>query len=267
MCGDDPRHLWLSQRGPRGHPVCLARVYDGAWPSWQCAWCDRSTAGSRARENCASVRHQERESAMRWMLGGVLGALLLGMSAVADPGPYKQRLTQALGLMQQEAWQQALEAVGELEKKAALTPELARLWFIRGTLAQKLQDPDTARQAFERVWQGYPPLADYAAWEMVQYDAAHDLLSALQKLVITLAERYPFSRLLPESQLLLARTQHRLGQSATARATLERLLGDTTEYPIRSEMMTFLSQVYEDQGELVLAAQTLQRLGESYPRD
>ena len=111
-----------------------------------------------------------------------------------------------------------MEAIGELDRKAALTPELARLWFVRGTLAHKLQDPDTARQAFERVWQGYPPLADYAAWEMVQYDAARDLLPTLQKTVTTLAERYPFSRLLPESRLVLARTQHRLGQSAPARA-------------------------------------------------
>src|SRR5262249_19047554 len=251
----------------RSHPVCLARIYDGAGPSWQCAWCDRSTAGGSARENCASVRHQERESAMRWMLGGVLGALLLGRSAGADPGPYEQRLTQALGFMQQGAWQQALEAVGELEKKATLTPELARLWFIRGTLAQKLQDPDTARQAFERVWQGYPPLADYAAWEMVQYDAAHDLLPTLQKTITTLAERYPFSRLLPESRLVLAHTQHRLGQSAPARATLERLVRDTAEQSIHAEAMAFLGQVYEDRGEFDLAAQILQRLGETHPRD
>ena len=204
---------------------------------------------------------------MRWMLGVVLGALLLGISAIADPGPYEQRLTQALGFMQQEAWQQAIEAVGELERKAALTPELARLWFVRGTLAQKLQDPDTARQAFERVWQGYPPLADYAAWEMVQYDAAHDLLPALQKTITTLAERYPFSRLLPESRLVLARTQHRLGQSAPARATLERLVRDTAEQSIQAEAMAFLGQVYEDRGEFDLAAQILQRLGETHPRD
>ena len=208
---------------------------------------------------------------MRWMSGVVwLGVLLwigLGMRAVADPGPYEQRLTQALGFMQQGAWQQAMEAIGELERKAALTPELARLWFVRGTLAQKLQDPDTARQAFERVWQGYPPLADYAAWEMVQYDAAHDLLPTLQKTVTTLAERYPFSRLLPESRLALARTQHRLGQSAPARATLERLVRDTAEQSIHAEAMVFLGQVYEDRGEFDLAAQILQRLGETHPRD
>jgi soluble lytic murein transglycosylase len=169
--------------------------------------------------------------------------------------------------MQQGSWQQAMEAIGELETKAALTPELARLWFVRGILAQKLQDADTAQQAFERVWQGYPPLADYAAWEMVQYDAAHDLLPALQKTITTLAERYPFSRLLPESRLLLARTQHRLGQSAPARAMLERLVRDSAEQAIHAEVMAFLGQVYEDRGEFDLAAQIWQRLGETHPRD
>ena len=208
---------------------------------------------------------------MRRMPGVVLGAVLLwvmlDVSVLVDPASYEPRLTQALELMQQGAWQQAVEAVGELERKAALSPELARLWFVRGTLAQKLQDPDAARQAFERVWQGYPPLADYAAWEMVQYDAVHDLLPALQKTVTTLAERYPFSRLLPESRLMLARTQHRLGQSAPARATLERLVRDTAEQSIHAEVMAFLGQVYEDRSEFDLAAQILQRLGETHPRD
>jgi soluble lytic murein transglycosylase len=208
---------------------------------------------------------------MRWMPGVVLGAMLLWMmldvSRLVDPASYEQRLTQALGFMQQGAWQQAMAAIGELERKTALTPELARLWFVRGTIAQKLQDPETARQAFERVWQGYPPLADYAAWEMVQYDAAHDLLPTLQKTVTTLTERYPFSRLLPESRLVLARTQHRLGQSAPARATLERLVRDTAEQSGHAEAMAFLGQVYEDRGELDLAAQILQSLGETHPRD
>jgi len=197
---------------------------------------------------------------------GILLGLLFGCGT-AQMVPYEQRLAQTLGLMQQGAWQQAMEAIGELQGGSSMPPALGRLWFVRGTLAQKLLNPELAQQAFERVWQGYPPLADYAAWEMAQYDATHDLLPALQKLVITLAERYPFSRLLPESQLLLARTQHRLGQAATARATLERLLGDTAEHPLRPDMMAFLGQVYEDLGELALAAQTLQRLGESYPRD
>ena len=208
---------------------------------------------------------------MRW-LPGVIGMsmvlwLSLEMPTAADPVPYAQRLAQALGFMQQGAWQQAMEAVGELHRKAPLTPELARLWFVRGILAQKLQDPDTAQQAFERVWKGYPPLADYAAWEMVQYDAARDFLPTLQKTVTALVERYPFSRLLPESQLVLARAQHRSGQSAAARATLERLVRDAAEAPVHAEAMAFLGRVYEERGEFDLAAQSWRRLGETHPRD
>ena len=101
---------------------------------------------------------------MRRMPRVVLGAMLLwtmlDVSTLVDPASYEQRLTQALGFMQQGAWQQAMAAIGELDRKAALTPEWARLWFVRGILAQKLQDPETARQAFERVWKDYPPLAD-----------------------------------------------------------------------------------------------------------
>jgi soluble lytic murein transglycosylase len=191
----------------------------------------------------------------------------LEMGAAAAPVSYEQRLAQALGFMQQGAWQQAMEAVGELHQKAALTPELARLWFVRGILAQKLQELDTARQAFERVWQGYPPLADYAAWEMVQYDAARDFLPTLQKTVTALVERYPFSRLLPESQLVLARAQYRSGQSAAARAILERLVRNAAEAPVHAEAMAFLGRVYEERGEFDLAAQNWRRLGETHPRD
>ena len=212
---------------------------------------------------------------MGWIYRDAWVGILLWMSlvlhAVAETVPHEQRLAQALGFMQHEAWQQALEAIGELDNRGTMMPTLARLWFVRGMLVQKLRDPDTARQAFERVWQGYPPLADYAAWEMVQYDAARNRLPSLQKTVTALAERYPFSHLLPESQLMLARTQHQLGQLAPARVTLERLLRDTTDYPVdhpvRPEAMAFLGQVYEDCAELALAAQTLWRLGESYPRD
>src|SRR5262245_48859100 len=224
-CMDSP----VMSLGPQAH--------DGRWCSGRL--CQRKQA--------------EWESVMRW-LPGVIGAGMvlwmgLEMGVAADPVPYEQRLAQALGFMQQGAWQQAVEAIGELPRKAALTPELARLWFVRGVLAQKLQDPDTAQQAFERVWQGYPPLADYAAWEMVQYDAARDFLPTLQKTVTTLVERYPFSRLLPESQLVLARAQHRSGQSAAARATLERLVRAAAEAPVHAEAMALLGRVYEERGE------------------
>src|SRR5262249_10064210 len=250
-----------------GRPKPCADTADQNGPSVAPERGSRSAGATRGR---AWEMERLRVSGRWWAQGMVWAGILLGLlfgCGTAQMVPYEQRLEQTLGLMQQGAWQQAMEAIGELQGGSAMPPALGRLWFVRGTLAQKLLNPELARQAFERVWQGYPPLADYAAWEMAQYDAAHDLLPALQKLVITLAERYPFSRLLPESQLLLARTQHRLGQSATARATLERLLGATAEHPLRPDMMTLLGQVYEAPGELALAAQTLQRLGESYPRD
>ena len=78
---------------------------------------------------------------MRWLPGVIGMSMVLWLSleipTAADPVPYAQRLAQALGFMQQGAWQQAMEAVGELHRKATLTPELARLWFVRGILAQK----------------------------------------------------------------------------------------------------------------------------------
>lgn len=188
-------------------------------------------------------------------------------ATLAETLALEQRLSQALGLMQQGTWQQALEVIGELPGSAPLPPVAGRLWYLRGVLAQKLLDSGAARQAFERVWHHYPPLADYAAWEMLQDDAAHDLLASVQKLLATLTERYPFSRFLPESQIVLARTQYRLGQTAPARATLERLLKDGAEHPARPEALALLAQIYEERGEIPAALQTLQRLGEMYPRE
>jgi soluble lytic murein transglycosylase len=207
---------------------------------------------------------------MAWLTGAIATIMLLGVlqqsSRAAETVPYEQRLGPALALMQQGAWQQAVETLGELAD-GPLTPALARLWFVRGTLAQKLLEPEIARQAFSRVWQGYPPLADYAAWALVQAEAAQDLFPALQKTVAALAERYPLSRWLPESQLVLARAQHRLGQAVLARATLERILREAPEHPIVPEALALLAQVHEEHGEVDLAIQTLRRLGETYPRD
>ncbi|MBM3223649.1 MAG: tetratricopeptide repeat protein, partial [Candidatus Tectomicrobia bacterium] len=221
----------------------------------------------KGRVSCPGTEEQVMKRLLQSLSVGLLVWLSLGQSAAAEPVPYAQRLGHVLELMQQGNWPQALEALGPLEEGGSLPPPLGRLWFVRGTLAQKLQDPETARQAFTRVWQGYAPLADYAAWELIQHDAARDLLPTVQKTVTALAERYPFSRLLPESQLVLARTQHRLGQSAPARATLERLLRDAAGHSIEPEALALLAQVYEDRGELGLALQTFRRLGESFPRE
>lgn len=176
---------------------------------------------------------------------------------------YTQRLQHALTLMQQGAWAQALGTIGELERPRLAAPALGRLWFLRGTLAQKLHDMATALEAFTQVWHTYPPLADYAAWEMARLYAEHDRLAELQRTVGELGKHYPLSLLLFDSQVLLARTQQRFGLLAAARGTLEHALQTTTTPPA----LAMLAQIYENSGELALAAQTWQRLGESHPQD
>ena len=211
---------------------------------------------------------------MRRTVYGVLGGLVFFGCLVVLPGrdtisaaAYEQRLQQAVLLLQQGAWLDAVQSIGPLPETGAVTPALARLWYVRATLAQKLQDAETAQQYFRLVWHGYAPLADYAAWEVGQYAAARDQVSALQETVATLARRYPFSRLLLDSQLLLARTLYRLGQPDQARVLLEQALQATPEHPTRPAALAFLGQLYEESGAYGLAFQTLQRLGESYPRD
>ena len=70
---------------------------------------------------------------MRWVQGVVWAGILLwvslGPGVAAETVPDTPRLVQALGFMQQGAWQQAVEAIGELDGRAALTPGLARLCF------------------------------------------------------------------------------------------------------------------------------------------
>lgn len=206
-----------------------------------------------------------RRRALIWVL--LLGFCWSGTGQAISPEVYEQRLQQVLPLTQQGAWQQAVEAMGTLEDTTPAPPALGRLWFLRATAAQKLQDVETAQHAFTQVWQSYAPLADYAAREMALYYAAKDLLPALQQLSTALAERYPWSRLVPENQLLLARVQKRLGQGSAARPVLERFLQMYPEHASRPEALGLLAQVYEDLGEWLLAAQTLQRLGEAHPRD
>ena len=147
-----------------------------------------------------------------------------------------------------------------------MTPTVGRLWFLRARLAQHLQDAPTAVQAFTQVWRTYPPLADYAAWELAHYDAAQDRLPALQETVRAMAEHYPFSRLVPDGQLLVARTQHRLGQVPQAQATLEHLLETAGDAPARPEALLFLGQIYEETGDVRRAFQTFQQFGASFPR-
>ena len=186
-----------------------------------------------------------------------------------QPAPilsYEKRLQKALELTQQNKWPQAIQIIGTLESASPATPTVGRLWFLRAMLAQKLQDAPTAVHAFTQVWHTYPPLADYAAWELARFYAAEGRIPELQETIMALAEQYPFSRLGPDGQFLLAHTQHRLAHVPEAQATLEQLLKTYAEYPARPEVLAFLGQIYEDTGDLLRAFQTLQQLGESYPR-
>jgi TolA-binding protein len=177
----------------------------------------------------------------------------------------EERLRQALLLKQAGQWQQALQAIGTLEHPQDVSPPLGRLLFLRATLALQLHDPEAAMQDFARILQTYPPLADYAGWEMVQYFATQDRLLPLQETVAVLATHYPWSLMLPDSHLLLAKTQMRLGLTTQAQATLEHFLQTYTTHRLTPEVLFLLGQIYADTEKLALAAQTLQRLGESYP--
>jgi tetratricopeptide (TPR) repeat protein len=105
---------------------------------------------------------------------------------------YEKRLQKALELTQQNKWPQAIQSIGTLYSAAPVTPTVGRLWFLRATLAQKLQDAPTAVHAFTQVWHTYPPLADYAAWEIAQIYAAEGRIPELQETIMALAEQYPF---------------------------------------------------------------------------
>jgi soluble lytic murein transglycosylase len=193
-------------------------------------------------------------------------ALLMGLTYGKSLAQSNQeRLRQALLLQQAGQWQQALQVIGTLESPQDVSPLLGRLLFLRATLALQLHGPEAAIQDFARILQTYPPLADYAGWEMVQYFAAQDRLLPLQETIAVLATRYPFSLMLPDSHLLLAKTQMRLGLTVQAQATLEHCLQTYATHRLTPEVLFLLGQIYADTGKLAVAAQTLQRLGESYP--
>jgi TolA-binding protein len=179
--------------------------------------------------------------------------------------PYDERLRQALALQQARQWQQALQVIGNLDMPDVPTPALARLYFLRATLALSLSTPETAIPDLQYVLQTYPPLADYAGWHLLQYFAAQDRLGQAETVLATLTTHYPFSVLLPEAYLLLAQTQVRLAQPAPAQATLEHLRNTYRLQPLLPEALFLLARLYEESNNLIAAAQMLQQLGETYP--
>ncbi|MDH3604285.1 MAG: outer membrane protein assembly factor BamD, partial [Candidatus Tectomicrobia bacterium] len=163
-------------------------------------------------------------------LCSVLVILLLpaGLVMAASPSD-ADRLRHALSLAHRGHLAQAMEVIGPLDTLATITPIFGRLAFLRATLAQHLQHDDAARDAYSLVWLTYPPLADYAAWEIAQAAAERDDLPALAAIVNALERQYPTSLRLPDSQLLLAQTQHRLEQVDAAAATVNHFL---QSYPL-----------------------------------
>ncbi len=205
---------------------------------------------------------------MKRLVPGSVALLLLLATALctAAPSSSEHRLQRALALKQQGKLSEAVQAIGRLDTAAALTPVLGRLVFLRAKLSQRLKDIAAAKRDFRLIWHSWPRLADYAAWELAQYHAEHDDLSALQAIVTTLTRQYPFSRMLPEAQLVLAQTQRRLGQVTRARATLERFLEAHASHRSVPEALLLRAELAADSGEAVRAAETLRLLGEAYPR-
>ncbi len=197
------------------------------------------------------------------MLLGLL--LLVTLLCTARSVSDAQRLRQALDLVQQSNLTQAMKIIGPLNTSATMTPAFGRLAFLRATVAQRLQDSDDARRAWTLVWLTYPPLADYASWEIVQDAAQRDDLRALQATVAALGAQYPHSLWLPESQLLLAQTQRRLGQATQAQDTVETFLRAHPSHASVPQAFWLQAQLAEDGGDTAHAARLLRRLGESHP--
>ena len=178
---------------------------------------------------------------------------------------YDHRLRQALELKQAGQWSQALQVIGTLEDTPTPSPALGRLWYLRGIVAMQLQRPEVALADFSQVLHAYPPLGDYAAWELMQHYAAQDDLAKLYDTFVVLTQHYPFSRLLPDSSLLLAQAMRRQEQYAPAQVILEQFLRTYNTHRLLPEVLLLLGQIYESTGQTALAAQTFQRLGESHP--
>jgi soluble lytic murein transglycosylase-like protein len=131
-------------------------------------------------------------------------------------------------------------------------------------VALQLQRPEVALADLSQVLHTYPPLGDYAAWELMQYYAAQDDLAKFYDTFVGLTKRYPFSRLLPDSYLLLAQAMRRQEQHAQAQVILEQFLRTYDTHRLLPEVLLLLGQTYEGTGQIALAAQTFQRLGESH---
>ena len=186
----------------------------------------------------------------------------LGLTAPIDD----QRLQRALALVRHNDIDGALEAIGLLDASAPITPALGRLAFLRATLAQQRQDAASAQRFFTLVWLVYPPLADYAAFELAQTAAERDDLPSLAALDAALSARYAPSLVRPQVQLLLGQTQYRLEQKVAARQTVDQFLAAYPSHSAVPNAYLLQAQLAEDTGDVRQAAMILRHLGETYPR-
>jgi soluble lytic murein transglycosylase len=194
----------------------------------------------------------------------VLLALCVCMQSLAFADD--DRLRQALALQQAGQWSLAIQAIGTLDVTDTLAPALGRLLYLRGKLALQLQNTEAALHDFAQVLYTYPPLGDYAGWEMLQHYAAQDDVVKLYDTFVVLTRRYAFSRLLPDSYILLAQVLLRQAQHAQAQVVLEQFLRTyNSTHRLAPEALSLLAQSYADTEQTAGAAQTWQRLGESHP--
>ncbi|GIX47279.1 MAG: hypothetical protein KatS3mg131_1490 [Candidatus Tectimicrobiota bacterium] len=95
----------------------------------------------------------------------LLVVLLSYGAAVASPDAL---LARALALQAEGNGQEALRLLGDFDAATPAAPAHGRLLFLRALLYQRHGNPEAALADFQRVFDAYPPLADYAAWELVQ---------------------------------------------------------------------------------------------------
>ncbi len=196
--------------------------------------------------------------------------LCIHISSIAHGAPSSEqaRLQQALVLVQQGKTAAALKRISPLEptRTASITPAYGRLAFLHAMLMKKHHGATAALDAFNIVWRHYPPLADYAAKALAEAAAARDDLAMLQALVSVLTQRYSYSLNLPSTHLLLAQTQHRLGDNQQARATVTHILQTYPSHPSATDALFLRAQLDEEAGYITKAANTFKYLGETYPK-
>jgi soluble lytic murein transglycosylase len=194
--------------------------------------------------------------------------LCIQFSGVSQGMPASEpaRLQQALALVQQGKTASALKAMGPLEPATSITPAYGRFAFLHAVLMQEHDGTEAALDAFNIVWQTYPPLADYAAKALAEAAATRDDDTLLEKLLSTLTQRYPYSLHLPSIYLLLAQTQRHLGRRQQALDTVVHVLQTYPSHPSIPDALFLRAQLEEEAGHIAKAAIAFKHVGDTYPQ-